>query len=104
MAGRILTIGDIHGCLAAFDTLIEAVELGSEDTGITLGDYLDRGPNSRGVVDRLIALAERCPRAFFLGFLVSEWVEHDAAAERPRERRPVDFKRCSRVSQILGMA
>jgi serine/threonine protein phosphatase 1 len=53
---RILVIGDIHGCLTAFNTLLDAVEVQPEDLLITLGDYVDRGPDSRGVLDRLIAL------------------------------------------------
>jgi len=53
---RLLAIGDIHGCLRAFTTLLDAVEPQSEDRIITLGDYVDRGPDSRGVLDRLIAL------------------------------------------------
>jgi serine/threonine protein phosphatase 1 len=53
---RLLAIGDIHGCLRAFTTLLDAVEPQSDDRIITLGDYVDRGPDSRGVLDRLIAL------------------------------------------------
>jgi serine/threonine protein phosphatase 1 len=53
---RILAIGDIHGCSIAFDTLLAAVNLQSDDKIITLGDYVDRGPDSKGAIDRLIAL------------------------------------------------
>jgi serine/threonine protein phosphatase 1 len=60
MAGRTIAIGDIHGCLKALATLLDAVGPGSEDTVVTLGDYIDRGPDSRGVLDRLIALAGSC--------------------------------------------
>lgn len=56
---RILAIGDIHGCAIAFDTLLAAVELQPEDQIITLGDYVDRGPDSKGVIDRLIVLYDR---------------------------------------------
>jgi serine/threonine protein phosphatase 1 len=57
MAARTLAIGDIHGCLAALDSLIEVLGPGREDTIVTLGDYIDRGPDSRGVLERLINLA-----------------------------------------------
>jgi serine/threonine protein phosphatase 1 len=60
MAGRMIAIGDIHGCLTALATLIDAIEPGPEDTLVTLGDHIDRGPDTSGVVDRLIALAETC--------------------------------------------
>jgi serine/threonine protein phosphatase 1 len=53
---RLLAIGDIHGTLHALDTLLGAVDLQSDDLLITLGDYVDRGPDTRGVLDRLIEL------------------------------------------------
>jgi serine/threonine protein phosphatase 1 len=53
---RVLAIGDIHGCLTALDTLLAAVAPTPEDLLITLGDYTDRGPDSRGVLDRMVAL------------------------------------------------
>jgi serine/threonine protein phosphatase 1 len=56
---RLLAIGDVHGCLTALDTLLATVNPGPEDQIVTLGDYVDRGPNSRGVVDRLIELTAR---------------------------------------------
>jgi serine/threonine protein phosphatase 1 len=56
---RILAIGDIHGCSKAFDTLLEAVQPAQDDLIITLGDYVDRGPDSHGVLDRMIALQSR---------------------------------------------
>lgn len=54
----ILAIGDIHGYSKVFDTLIEAVKPRSDDMIITLGDYVDRGQDSQGVINRLIALHE----------------------------------------------
>ncbi len=53
---RVLAIGDIHGCSKAFDTLLEVVKPQPHDRIITLGDYVDRGPDSKGVIDRLIGL------------------------------------------------
>jgi len=53
---RTFAIGDIHGYPAALDQLLEAVGFGGEDVLITVGDYVDRGPNSKGVLDRLIEL------------------------------------------------
>ncbi len=54
---RILAIGDIHGCSAALETLLAFVDLQPTDTLVTLGDYVDRGPDTRGVLDRLITLS-----------------------------------------------
>src|SRR5687768_11098843 len=53
---RTLAFGDIHGCLRAFDTLLELVDPQTDDVLVTLGDYVDRGPDSKGVLDRVIAL------------------------------------------------
>jgi serine/threonine protein phosphatase 1 len=53
---RTLAIGDIHGCLRSLDALLKAINPGPDDLLVTLGDYVDRGPDSRGVLDRLVSL------------------------------------------------
>jgi len=53
---RTLAIGDIHGCLTALDALLDIVKPGPDDVVVALGDFTDRGPDSRGVIERLIAL------------------------------------------------
>lgn len=53
---RVLAIGDIHGCSRALDALLAAVSTQPADRIVTLGDYVDRGPDTRGVLDRLLAL------------------------------------------------
>jgi serine/threonine protein phosphatase 1 len=67
MSGRTIAIGDIHGCATALAKLIEAVAPQPDDTIITLGDYVDRGPQSRHVIDQLIALKQRCRLVPLLG-------------------------------------
>jgi serine/threonine protein phosphatase 1 len=59
MPGRTIAIGDIHGCSTALAALLDAIAPAAADTLITLGDYIDRGPDSRGVLDQLIALGRR---------------------------------------------
>ncbi len=51
---RHLAIGDIHGCFDTLRTLTKSVGIQADDTLITLGDYVDRGPNSCAVLDWLI--------------------------------------------------
>jgi len=51
---RRLAIGDIHGCFAALTTLQDFVGFRDDDLIITLGDYVDRGPESFAVLDWLI--------------------------------------------------
>lgn len=53
---RTLVIGDIHGCSAALEVLLKELAPGKDDTLVTLGDYVDRGPDSKGVIQRLIDL------------------------------------------------
>src|SRR5262249_23126796 len=67
MGGRTIAIGDIHGCSDALAALINAIALGLQDVLILLGDYLDRGPDSRGVLDQLIACVGRCQLVPLLG-------------------------------------
>jgi serine/threonine protein phosphatase 1 len=56
VTSRLIAIGDIHGCRVALERLLEAVNPTADDTVVTLGDYIDRGPDSRGVIDTLIEL------------------------------------------------
>src|ERR1051325_2940951 len=55
---RTLAIGDIHGCRTALETLIALVNPTPDDQLIFLGDYVNRGPDSRGVIGFLLKLAE----------------------------------------------
>lgn len=57
---RTIAIGDIHGCSAALAALVEAIDPQADDTIITLGDYIDRGPDSRSVIELLLRLQDRC--------------------------------------------
>ena len=47
-------VGDIHGCLEELACLLENLPLESSDRLVFLGDYVDRGPDSKGVVSYLI--------------------------------------------------
>lgn len=55
---RHLAIGDIHGCINALTSLVDFVALRPDDTIVTLGDYVDRGPDSAGVLDFIIELGQ----------------------------------------------
>lgn len=54
--GRRLVIGDIHGCKRTFAKLLKKVKFSTEDTLYILGDMIDRGPDSKGVLKRVIKL------------------------------------------------
>lgn len=57
-------IGDIHGCVEPLRRLLDRLAPGPEDEMVFLGDYVDRGPSSREVLDLLLQL--RGPRWTFL--------------------------------------
>ncbi len=67
MAGRLIAIGDIHGYAAALGALLEVIAPDADDTVVTLGDYVDRGPDTPRVLEMLIALADRCRLVPILG-------------------------------------
>ncbi|MFF0950323.1 metallophosphoesterase family protein [Rhizobium leguminosarum] len=49
-------IGDIHGCIDPLNRMIDRIEAyAREGTVVFLGDYVDRGPDSKSVLDRIIA-------------------------------------------------
>lgn len=56
---RCYVIGDIHGCLDELAYLIEGLPLESGDRLVFLGDYVDRGPNSKGVLNYILNLQKR---------------------------------------------
>ena len=59
---RIYAIGDVHGCLAEFDALLDLIRRDDSQRPpahsvlVLLGDLVDRGPDSAGVMDRVIDL------------------------------------------------
>ncbi|GJL94955.1 MAG: metallophosphoesterase [Hyphococcus sp.] len=81
---RLYAIGDVHGCADELDKLLDKIEAdasGHNNTRIIfLGDYVDRGPDSKGVLDRLIALKEQRPCTIFLKgnheALMLDFLEH----------------------------
>lgn len=59
-AERTIAIGDVHGCSVALSTLLDAIEPTPHDTIVVLGDFIDNGPDTKGVIDRLIRLQLEC--------------------------------------------
>jgi serine/threonine protein phosphatase 1 len=86
---RHLAIGDIHGCFKALTTLAAYVPFESDDVLIALGDYVNRGPDSRAVLDWLIDYQRR-------GNLVPLRGNHEIMMLRARESQDAfqEFLRC----------
>lgn len=78
-------IGDVHGCALTLDALLEELAPTSDDHLVFVGDYTDRGPRSREVIDRMLELDERAQRGagpkctFIRGNhdqMMLDWVDH----------------------------
>ncbi len=67
---RVFVVGDIHGCAAELKTLLTHLEkkeaLSADDLLVFVGDYIDRGPDSKGVIDALIKVKKKFPETVFL--------------------------------------
>lgn len=87
---RLLAIGDIHGHLNKLQNLIELVEPTQDDQVVFLGDYIDRGPDSPGVIEYLIGFSIKFPNTIFIGgsheqLLVEILMEHGIIPFPPRQ-------------------
>lgn len=58
--GRLIAIGDIHGCIHALEAVLEAIQPVETDHLIVLGDFIDQGRDTRDVIARLIQLQTLC--------------------------------------------
>jgi len=67
MTGRTLAIGDVHGCHQALVALLAVLKPAPDDTVVFVGDVVDRGPDSKQVVDRILELRKSCKVIFILG-------------------------------------
>lgn len=56
---RQFAISDIHGCNRSFNALLDQIGLTTADELFLLGDYIDRGPGSKGVLDTIINLQSK---------------------------------------------
>lgn len=63
---RLIAIGDIHGELDKLNRLLHVVQPSASDQLVFLGDYVDRGKNSKGVIDRLIEVHHQFPPTIFI--------------------------------------
>jgi serine/threonine protein phosphatase 1 len=63
----LIAIGDIHGCARTLAALLERIGPTADDHLVFVGDYIDRGPDSKGVIDLLLGLRTRQRCTFLRG-------------------------------------
>jgi serine/threonine protein phosphatase 1 len=63
---RLFAIGDLHGCVDELNVLLDHLAPAADDTLVFLGDYIDRGPTPKGVIDRLLRLRREGTPCIFL--------------------------------------
>ncbi|HXG18221.1 MAG TPA: metallophosphoesterase family protein [Methylomirabilota bacterium] len=67
MDARFFIVGDIHACPQELERLLSSLALQPEDHVVFLGDYVDRGPDARAVVELLLSMkADAVCRMTFL--------------------------------------
>ena len=64
---RYIAITDIHGELDKLENVLSKIETKPDDIFVFMGDYIDRGPNSKGVVDRIIEQANTHKCIYLIG-------------------------------------
>jgi serine/threonine protein phosphatase 1 len=57
---KIIAIGDVHGEIHKLKNLFERLSFTKHDTIVFLGDYIDRGEDSKGVIDFVLSLQDKC--------------------------------------------
>ena len=64
---RIFAIGDIHGCSKTFEKMLfEKINIQKSDQIYCIGDYIDRGKNTKAVIDVILQLREEQYNIFTL--------------------------------------
>lgn len=78
-----IAIGDIHGCNRALQTMLDLVQPNTHDLVVTLGDYVDRGPDSKAVITTLLDLKKSHQ---FIHLMGNHEIQMIRALEAPHHR------------------
>ncbi|MBX7144079.1 MAG: serine/threonine protein phosphatase [Oligoflexia bacterium] len=70
MKGRLFAIGDVHGCADELELLLshltDSQGLSTNDRVVFIGDYIDRGAESKRAVETVLSFRNRFPETIFL--------------------------------------
>jgi serine/threonine protein phosphatase 1 len=94
-SGRLIAIGDVHGCVHALDKLLEVMVPTSADRIVFLGDLVDQGKESREVLERILRLQQECQVVLIRG-------NHEEMMFAARENEPAlrYWERCGGVATL----
>jgi serine/threonine protein phosphatase 1 len=81
-SGRLVAIGDVHGCIHALDAILGPMKPAPADTLVFLGDLIDHGRNSKEVLERITELQSACRVVLIQGNHeeMMQWARNDAKA------------------------
>ena len=65
--GRLIGITDIHGEYEKLSSLLDKITPAKDDTIIFMGDYIDRGPKSKEVVEKVLSMSDICSCVNLIG-------------------------------------
>jgi serine/threonine protein phosphatase 1 len=93
--GRLIAIGDVHGCSLALDTVLNAIEPKPHDRLVFLGDLVDQGKDTKDVLDRILKLRDTTQVTLIQG-------NHEEMMLAARENEPAlrYWERCGGVATI----
>ncbi len=84
---RLICIGDVHGCLEELDELLKLLAPTQEDQIVFLGDLVDKGPDSKGVLRRVREHDKKCITKVLMGNHDKKWARK---AQRVEGALPAD--------------
>ena len=64
---RFIAITDIHGELRKLENVLSKIDLRDDDTFVFMGDYIDRGPDSKGVIEKLLEIKKHFKTICLIG-------------------------------------
>jgi serine/threonine protein phosphatase 1 len=96
-AGRLIAIGDVHGCIHGLEALLEAIAPQADDELVFLGDLIDQGTGSREVLELILQLQQQCRVVLIKG-------NHEEMlyAARESEEALRFWERCGGVAMLNG--
>jgi len=92
LSSRTIIIGDVYGCLDELNRLFDDLDFSDSDRLIFVGDLINKGPNSKGVVDRVRELNAECVK----GNHELRFIEYVRNNEKGRDKWDLIKEQCGK--------